>query len=97
MKGYKAFNKDMTCRDFKYEVGRKYELDGELQICKRGFHFCENIIDVFDFYEFSENTIVCEVNAYGNIVQEGTKFCTDKIEIVKTVLCIHSRIKSWQI
>ena len=45
MRGYKAFNKDMTCRHFQYEVGGKYESDEELQICKRGFHFCENLIE----------------------------------------------------
>lgn len=25
--GYKGFNKDMTCRDFKFEVGKKIKAD----------------------------------------------------------------------
>ena len=29
IKAYKGFNKDMTCRDFQYEVGKAYEHEGE--------------------------------------------------------------------
>lgn len=38
MKGYKAFNKGLTCRNFKYEVGKTYE-EQELGLCRKGFHF----------------------------------------------------------
>lgn len=27
MKAYKGFNKDMTCRGFRYEIGKEYETD----------------------------------------------------------------------
>ena len=27
MIGYKAFNNDLTCRDFQYEVGKTYEMN----------------------------------------------------------------------
>ena len=27
IKSYKGFNKDMTCRGFRYEEGKKYETD----------------------------------------------------------------------
>ena len=49
IKGYKGFNPDMTCRDFKYEVGKEYETD-EAKTCEAGFHFCENPFDVWDYY-----------------------------------------------
>ena len=26
---YKAFDKNMQCRNFQYEVGKEYEMDGE--------------------------------------------------------------------
>ena len=85
MKGYKAFNGDMTCRDFQYEWGKEYELgeDEKLEMCSCGFHFCENPIDVFGYYLMSDDVIIGEVEAYGEIQQEGTKFCTDKIRIIK--------------
>lgn len=87
MIGYKAFNSDWTCRGFQYEVGKTYEL-GEnetLKICKCGFHFCKNPIDVFGYYNDSENTKVAKVEAYGKIVQNGTKFVTDKIRIIEEI------------
>ena len=47
--GYKGFDKDWKCRDFQYEVGNDYETE-EATLCKKGFHFCENPHDVFNYY-----------------------------------------------
>ena len=46
---YKGMNSDMTCRDFKYEVGKTYKTD-KVKLCEYGFHACLNPIDVLDFY-----------------------------------------------
>lgn len=43
MKGYKVFNKDWTCREFQYEVGKTYEMKEDPVCCKRGFHFCRKL------------------------------------------------------
>lgn len=40
MKAYKAFNPDMTCRGFQYEIGQTYEMEEEPIKCERGFHAC---------------------------------------------------------
>lgn len=50
IKAYKGFNPDMTCRGFKYEVGKEYEHEGHVELCESGFHACENPFDVLDFY-----------------------------------------------
>ena len=85
MKGYKAFNVGWKCRDFQYKIGETYELpdDQELKICQCGFHFCKNPIDVFGYYPMNDDTVIAEVEALGKIEQEGTKYVTNKIKIVR--------------
>ena len=50
IKGFKGFNPDMTCRDFKYEEGKDYEEQGDISACSNGFHYCLHPLDVFGYY-----------------------------------------------
>ena len=83
MKGFKVFNPDWTCRDFKYEVGKTYKHEGEIELCKSGFHFCEKLSDCFRFYELSTDNHVAEIEAIGNIKTDSVKSVTNEIKIVK--------------
>lgn len=86
MKAYKAFNKDLTCRDFQYEIGKTYEMEEEPIICKRGFHACTDLDDVFKYYKFSKDIRICEVELLGDIddmSQKDSKVATNKIKIVR--------------
>ena len=86
MKGYKVFNKDWTCRNFKYEVGKTYEMDTtEIKLCDRGFHFCEKASDCFQYYSFNPQNKVAEVEALGAILTDGKTFCTNKIHIIREI------------
>lgn len=83
MKGYKGFDKNFRCLDLQYEVGNTYKLDGELEICERGFHFCDTPLAVFEYYRPNESRYAL-VEATGKIIgDEEHKFCTDEITIVK--------------
>ena len=88
MKGYKAFNNDLTCRDFQYEIGKEYVHKGEIEPCRSGFHFCKSIADCYNFYSMNERTRICEVEATGNIKKDdsGIKFCTDRIKIIREIV-----------
>ena len=50
MKGYKGFDKDLNCREFQFEVGKTYKIEGKIELCERGFHYCKELIDVMNFY-----------------------------------------------
>lgn len=85
VKGFKGFDKDLSCRGYKYELGREYEIEGDLEICHNGFHFCENPFDVFDFYQPKIGARFCIVEATGKIVSKGNKSASNKIRLVKEI------------
>ena len=82
IKSYKAFDKNMQCRGFQYEVGKEYEMDGHIECCKSGFHACEYPWDVFDYYDMLESRFA-EVEQSGTIDREEdtTKVCSSRIKI----------------
>ena len=85
MRGYKVFNPDWTCRGFQYEVGKIYETDDKLKMCEQGFHFCKVAVDCFNYYQFDSNNKVAEVIAHGEVVEDGDKCVTNKLEIVREI------------
>ncbi len=84
IKGYKGFNKDLTCRNFQYEIGKTYETGKKPVICtKNGFHFCEDPLDVFNYYP-PNTSRYCEVEGDGEIDREDgedSKVAVSKIKI----------------
>ena len=85
MKGYKGYGKGLICRGKQYAVGEVFEEDSA-EICKSGMHFCENPLDILDYYPL--------IDANGNITEftevealdkaktdDGKKFCTKKLKI----------------
>ena len=81
LKTYKAFDKDLSCRGFKYEVGKEYEETGDIKACKKGFHACPYPLDVFGYYAPARSRF-CEVEQSGQIDDsESDKVCSSKIRI----------------
>ena len=79
---YKGFDKNMKCRGFQYEVGKEYEMDGEIKCCNRGFHACKSPFEVWDYYDML-NSRFAEVEQTGKIDEEekSTKVCSSHIKI----------------
>jgi len=87
MKGFKAFNNDLTCRRFQYEIGKIYEMKETPKLCERGFHFCRTIAECYNYYDMNKDTRICEVEALGEIdvKEDEGKLCTNKIKILSEV------------
>ena len=85
MKGYKGFNKDLTCRGKQYAENTVFE-EETAEICKSGMHFCTNPFDVLDYYGFvNENA---EINEFAEVealddckTDDGKKYTTKKLKI----------------
>ena len=81
IKAYKTFDKDLSCRGFKYEVGKEYEETGYIKVCEKGFHACPYPLDVFGYYP-PAGARFCEVEQSGKIDDsESNKVCSSKIRI----------------
>ena len=82
IKSYKAFDENMQCRGFQYEVGKEYDMDGDIQCCKRGFHACESPMEVWDYYDMLTSRFA-EVEQSGKISTEtdSTKISSSHIKI----------------
>lgn len=90
VKGYKVFNPDWTCSPTQenkkqYTCPGIFEKDVELEIGKRGIHFCEEAIDCFNYSSFRPDGKVAEVISYGDIIKRGGLCCTNKIVIIREV------------
>ena len=86
IKAYKAFNSDLTCKGFQYEVGKEYHHKGKLELCESGFHACPKLVDCFRFYPFREaETRVAEVLVWGKVEYEdvGVKLCASNLKVVR--------------
>ena len=73
MEGYKVFEPNWTCKGFQYEVGKTFEEDVTPSCCNRGFHFCKELKDCFNYYPFNPDNKVAKVIA------------TNKIQIVEEI------------
>lgn len=86
--GFKATDKDMTCRDQAYEFGKTYTMpeDAEIKACKNGYHLCLKLEDVFKYYKigngnryFAVRALVrkSDVEKYGKLDLESIYYGRD--------------------
>ena len=85
MKGFKAFGKGLVCRGKQYKENTVFE-EEKAVICRSGMHFCENPLDVLDYYPLVDsngNAVeVAEVEALDECqTDDNKKYCTKKLKI----------------
>ena len=85
MKGFKAFGKGLVCKGKQYKENTVFE-EEKAVICMRGMHFCENPLDVLDYYPLVDSNgnmvEVAEVEALGECqTDDNKKYCTNNLKI----------------
>lgn len=84
MKAYKGFDRNLKCRGFQYEVGQEY-MEEKAEICKSGFHACENPMDVLKYYN-PANSRFCEVDLQGNGQKsDDSKIAGKRIKVLEEI------------
>lgn len=81
MRAFKGFNKDLTCRGYQYEEGKKFHTE-RAECCDTGFHACEYPLDCFGYYD-PAHSVFHEVELSGEMDKSGdnTKVCATDIKI----------------
>lgn len=88
VKGIKVFNEDWTCKDKEYHCPGifKENIDKDnLKVRSNGMHFCKKGADCFDYYDFNPRKHVCEVEALGDIDEDGNMCCTNKLKVIREI------------
>ena len=90
--GYKGFNVDENNRlycnpngiPYYFEVGKTYEIIGQLKMCNNGFHYCRKLNDIDEHYNL-KTSVICEIQILGSNIHDidGKKSCASKIKILR--------------
>ena len=85
---YKAFRFQagkLTCRGLEYREDEWSEEITDILICERGYHFCDNLFVIFNYYsgEIDKDIAIYECEVGEKIETDGIKCVTNKIKPVK--------------
>jgi len=67
-------------------LGKLYEINGKLEICSNGFHFCKNLEDIDGYYDFDirgHRYFVVEIPDDAEIIDREDKSVTNKIKFIR--------------
>ena len=88
MKGYKGMDENMRCRGMQYKLSESTHIDGEIEICENGSHFCKNLLDVFCYYKPDGKNRFFEIEAFGTIVSKEGKSASSDMRIVRELTSV---------
>ena len=87
---YKAFNmvgNDIWCLDYIFKPNEWAEEITEIGLCKKGYHFCTNLFEIFNYYcgEIDKVIAIYECEIGDKVIHEkdSSKCVTNKIKPVK--------------
>lgn len=83
MIAYKAFNKNLTCRNYQFKMG--LNVTEKAKAVAYGFHCAENPLDCLSYYGNMNSADYYIVNAGGDVDEDGhdTKIACTELTIIK--------------
>ena len=87
MKGYKAFESNLTCLDYQFSTTQTHTFVSKPILCRQGFHFCTDLQDVVKYYH-NPTMRVFEIEASGiitNAKEDCSKRACSEITLVKEI------------
>ena len=95
---YKAFrikNGELYCRNKEYKEGIENSVQGALELCQNGIHYCTNLFEIFDYYhgELDKDIAIYEIEIGNEILTSGTSKCCTNSCILKKRLYKEDIIK----
>jgi len=90
---YKGFDPNLSCRGFRYELGKDYTMDKTPKLCQVGFHACVFPLDVLNYYPYGVYAKVIfdcsKVDGLGELSghrKKDSKICGSSIHICESLV-----------
>ena len=87
---YKAFNinnNNIMCMDYTFKPNEWAKEITEIELCKKGYHFCTNLFEIFNYYSgrLDKDIAIYECEVGGKVIHEkdSSKCVTNMIKPVK--------------
>lgn len=76
IEGYKCFNEGLINQyGIKFEVGKEYHANGDIQFHQNGFHMCQNLEDTLRYFDAINGKVdITKVIGYGQICQYDDEY-----------------------
>ena len=78
---YKSLPKDKAPHGHKFRVGKWYKIDGDIDICRKGFHASKNIINSMNYVPAE---VLAKVEVRGKSIKQYDKQCWSEMKLIKT-------------
>jgi hypothetical protein len=92
--GYKATDENMQCRGLQYVLGEWQEVEGDLELCENGLHFCAELAHTYMYYASPDHRrFKCEVEDVLELPQAPgvtTKYVARRLRLVEEIIVIEN-------
>lgn len=81
---YKAFDKDLKCNGFQYEIGKSYHTEEDIHLIHHGFHGCVTPLGLLSYY-CKHREITEDLRLLNNMARFQVSFMTEILSLLPTL------------